>query len=154
MAIPFTDREMERGWRNNLSAYRNSRQIPRTNAHRLLLFYAVECGLKVILMKRKRQKRTDLCTEISECQHNINNLLDCLGAGGSLNLPEIFIQEISDTRNNKKPRKLNSGQINQMWRYGGQVVSIVTEQKQATDEDIEKRLVTILNWIEREIGKA
>ena len=154
MAIPFTDREMERAWRNNLSAYHNSPQIPRTNAHRLLLFYAVECGLKVILMKRKRKKRTDDCAEISECQHNINKLLDCLGAGGSLNLPEIFIQEISDTRNNKKPRKLNSGQINQMWRYGGQVVSIVTEPKKATDKDIETRLVTILKWIEREIGKA
>ncbi|YAF95008.1 MAG: hypothetical protein AB3A66_20855 [Nodularia sp. CChRGM 3473] len=153
MAIPFTDREMERAWLDNLSAYQNSQQIPRTNAHRLLLFYAVECGLKVILMKRKQHKSTDLCTEIAECQHNINKLLDCLGAGGSLNLPEIFIQEISDKRNNKKARKLDSGQINQMWRYGGKVVSIGTQKKHASDEDIEKKLLAILNWIMRNIEK-
>ena len=108
---------------------------------------------KVILMKRKQKKSTDLCTEISECKHNINKLLDCLGAGGSLNLPEIFIQKISDTRNNEKARKLNSGQINQMWRYGGKVVSIVTEEEQATDEDIEKKLIAISQWIQREIER-
>jgi|GEM_PF-409629 hypothetical protein len=154
MAIPFTDREMAKAWRANLSAYENSQKTSRTNAHRLLLFYAVECGLKTILMKRKGHKRSDSCTEIAECQHNINKLLDCLGAGGSLNLPEIFIGEVFDTRNNKEERKLNSGQINQMWRYGGKVISIVVTQKQkASDEDIENKLLEISKWIVGEIEK-
>jgi hypothetical protein len=51
--IPFTDREIQRAWRTNLEAS----QVPsRNNAHRLLLFYAVECGLKAIIMKRERRK--------------------------------------------------------------------------------------------------
>ncbi|MDB9316105.1 MULTISPECIES: hypothetical protein [Cyanophyceae] len=162
MAIPFTQREMARAWRDHLSAYEKSQQIPRTNAHRLLLFYAVECGLKVILMKRKESKghRTDLCTEIVECQHNINKLLDYLKAGVSLNLPDIFMEEISVTNNYKKnnpknERKINSGQINQMWRYGAKVISIVDQEKQAqsNDEDIEKKLVAISQWIKGEIER-
>ncbi|MEH2436301.1 MAG: hypothetical protein V7K25_18975 [Nostoc sp.] len=153
MAIPFTDREMEKAWSQNLCAYKNSQETSRTNAHRLLLFYAVECGLKTILMKRKGHKRSDFCTDIAECQHNINKLLDCLGAGGSLNLPEIFIGEVFDTRNNKEERKLNSGQINQMWRYGGKVISIVTQKQKASDEDIENKLLAISKWIVGEIER-
>lgn len=144
MPIPFTYREMVNAWRENLSA---SQKIPRTNAHRLLLFYAVECGLKAMLMKNQEHKRTDLCTDIAECQHNINKLLDCLGAGGSLSLPEIFIKEILDTRNNKEERKFNSGQINQIWRYGGKVISTVTQEQKGSDEDIEKKLLAISKWI-------
>lgn len=59
---------MAKAWLANLSAYENSQKTSRTNAHRLLLFYAVECGLKTILMKRKGHKRSDSCTEIAECQ--------------------------------------------------------------------------------------
>ncbi|GCL37866.1 hypothetical protein SR1949_29780 [Sphaerospermopsis reniformis] len=51
--IPFTDKEMEKAWLRNISAYYKTPQ-PHTNAHRLLLFYAVECGLKAIFMKKKR----------------------------------------------------------------------------------------------------
>ena len=83
MVIPFTDREIEKAWRENKSA---SEKTPRTNAHRLLLFYAVECGLKAILMRRQGKSRSDLCTDISECQHHINKLLDCLSAHKDLRL--------------------------------------------------------------------
>lgn len=75
MTIPFTDREIENAWRGN---WRASCTVARTNSHRLLLFYAVECGLKAVLMRRKNKNRTDLCTEITECQHDINKLLDYL----------------------------------------------------------------------------
>ena len=58
VGILFTDREMENAWRENRLA---SCHQPRSNGHRLLLFYAVECGLKAILMRRQKIKRTDLC---------------------------------------------------------------------------------------------
>lgn len=143
--IPFTDREMEKAWRENRLA---SCYQPRSNPHRLLLFYAVECGLKAILMRRQKIKRTDLCPEIAEAQHNINKLLDSLAAGGNLSLPkEIVIKDIKDSRNNKEDRRLNPGQINQMWRYGG---CCVENQK---DEDIEKKLLEISQWIEGELQR-
>ena len=120
-AIPFTDKEMQKSWREKMSACCKK---PRSNAHRLLLFYAVECGLKAVLMKRygKIGKRTDSCPNLSEAQHNINRILDSLAAGSRLKLPDvIFIDEIKDTTNRKENRELTPGQINQMWRYGGEV---------------------------------
>lgn len=55
--IQFTRREIEKAWRENLLA--SSSKTPRTNPHRLLLFYAVECGLKAILMRRRQRDCTD-----------------------------------------------------------------------------------------------
>jgi len=73
--IQFTRREIEKAWRENLSA--SSSKTPRTNPHRLLLFYAVECGLKAILMRRRQRDCTD--ASIAEFGHDINRLLDTLG---------------------------------------------------------------------------
>jgi hypothetical protein len=69
------------------------------------------------------------------------------------------MEDIPDKRNNKKnkqeKRKLDSGQINQMWRYGGNVISTITPKKeeQASDEDIENKLLVIAKWIAGEIEK-
>ncbi|ADI66020.1 hypothetical protein [Trichormus azollae] len=125
--IAFTDKEMEKACLRNISAYHKT-PIPRTNAHRLLLFYAVECGLKVMFMKKSVvlplisvHSKKSLNTDI----HSINNMLDCIGANGNLRIPEIRIEDIPDKINNKKnkkeKRKLDSGQINQIWRYGGNI---------------------------------
>ncbi len=140
--IPFTDREIQRAWRENLSA---SGSISRRNVQRLLLFYAVECGLKAVLMKRQSCDRTDRCSGISEAKHNINRLLDLLFSGNSLKLPtEIMMKDIKD-RNCSESRKLAPGEINQMWRYGG-------ESLQPSDEELEKKLSVISEWIKQELG--
>ena len=94
--IPFTDREIQRAWRTNLEA---SNVKPRNNAHRLLLFYVVECGLKAIIMKRQGKDRTDLCPNLAESRHNINKLLDCLSAGNSLKLPKEFLIKTKEDLN-------------------------------------------------------
>ncbi len=145
MAIPFTDRELERAWRENLSA---SGQTKRSNAHRLLLFYAVECGLKAVVMRKGgiRSGRTDYFSEITEAQHDINKLLDWLSVNKRLRLPrQIRMCDVADVRRIKEKRELNTGQINQMWRYGGRSFGAVT------DEDLEKQLLLISEWIKREL---
>jgi len=138
--IPFTSREIQQAWRENKQAYTNCHN-GRTNAHRLLLFYAVECGLKAVVMKRNKKDLTDLCPEFLEAQHNINKLLDILSAGTPLKLPDqLFMKSL----NNKTERKFTPGDINQMWRYGGRSDKI-------TDQDIEKQLLNIVSWIEKEL---
>ena len=150
--VPFTDREMQRAWRDNLQA---SNHASRTNAHRLLLFYSIECGLKAVLMKRMAVNCTSLCSGITNAQHNINKLLDYLSAGQSLKLPTqlqmlpIKIQGV-DTE-----RKLDSGKINQAWRYGGSLMKLsASTSKSTTIEDslIEKHLMQISEWIRKELN--
>jgi len=41
---------MRNAWRQNTAA---SQAEPRTNVHRSLLFYAVECGLKAVITETK-----------------------------------------------------------------------------------------------------
>ncbi|MBD2481133.1 hypothetical protein [Planktothrix sp. FACHB-1365] len=153
MAIAFTDREMQRAWRENRSAY--GCENPKTNAHRLLLFYAVECGLKAMYMKRTRKNRIDYCQDerFKQAQHDINKLLDLLAAG-NLKLPKfIFISDIKDDKNRSEKRQLNLGQINQMWRYGGKLErwGDESEQQSSTDKHLEEKLLTICKFIEQEL---
>jgi hypothetical protein len=139
--ISFTDREIQRAWRNNLKAS----EVPsRNNAHRLLLFYAVECGLKAIIMKRQGKNRTDLCPNVTNSGHDINKLLDYLSAGDSLKLPRELLMKMIKTNSEKEDRTCTTAQINQMWRYGGTVDSY-------GDPDLEKQLISISEWIEQEL---
>lgn len=153
MTVHFTDREMQRAWRNNFQAYEkayNVNQEPLTNAHRLLLFYAVECGLKAALMKRESANCTDVCHQVIESSHNINKLLDALKAGHSLKLPSSI-----SMKGSQQNRNLNSGEINQMWRYGGESQNTRNQDGgfiKLTDEDLEKHLLKISNWIKGELS--
>ena len=144
---------MQRAWQANLQA---SMYVSRSNAHRLLLFYAIECGLKAILMKRRSVTCTSDCTEINDAQHNINRMLDVLSAGQSLKLPNLF--KMSPIRNKGmiQERKLDPGKINQMWRYGGKSLNIVDANGQMislTDDLLEDHLIKISNWIEKELRR-
>lgn len=146
MVVNFTEQEMQRAWRNNLQAYQrvdDATQDVRTNAHRLLLFYSIECGLKVLLMRKNAANFTNDCPNIKG--HDINRLLDNLAAGHSLKVPYKIIMTSSSL-----DRILNSGDINQMWRYGGEATG--EENQQGTqfsfsDEDLEQRLLNISDWI-------
>ena len=159
--ITFTDREMQRAWRENSSAYHNHNGV-RTNAHRLLLFYAVECGLKAVLMKKKKVNRTDLYPEILKKGHDINGLLECLYPGNNSlqiwKLPkQLFIQDIQDNSyvKIKQERQLTPDDINQIWRYGGKFILKKDEsenkREKITDEDIEKKLLNIVELIKKEL---
>jgi len=141
--IQFTRREIEKAWRENLSA--SSSKTPRTNPHRLLLFYAVECGLKAILMRRRQRDCTD--TSIAQFGHDINRLLDTLGAKGSLRLPaQIRLKDIK-IQGSPQQRNLTSDQINQLWRYGHSF----EKNAQIQDKDLESTLFQIAEWIKGEL---
>lgn len=54
--IPFTFRELKNAHR---SLYQASNKQPRDNAQRLLLLYAIECGLKAVWIKRESRTLYD-----------------------------------------------------------------------------------------------
>lgn len=140
---------MQRAWRTNLEA---SRQNIRTNAHRLLLFYAVECGLKAVLMRRASVTCTNECESIGEAQHDINKLLDALNAGRALKLPNTLSMTPIKNQEAKQPRQVHCGQFNQMWRYGGFVDT--TYESISSDKSLEDSLLKISRWIQRELSGA
>lgn len=136
---------VKKAWRENKCA---SNKTPRSNAHRLLLFYAVECGLKAILMQRQGKTRSDLCTDITECQHDVNKLLDCLAVRKDLRLPAQLSMKPIKGKNGYDERKFTPGDVNQMWRYGG-----YSAAANITDEDLEKKLLEIVQWIDGELKR-
>lgn len=138
--IAFTDRELQKAWRENQEATKVEKK---TNAHRLLLFYSVECGLKAVLLKRQSKDCTDSCPELVEVQHDINKLLDKLAAGEKLKLPPQL--GMKPLKNNQE-RKFSCGEINQMWRYGGCCENI-------KDGELERKLLDILSWIAQELQR-
>jgi len=151
VSIPFTDREMYKAWRANLQA---SLHTSRSNSHRLLLFYAVECGLKAVLMRRRSITCTKDCAEITEAQHNINKLLDILCAGRALKLPDQLVISKIKVNGIYQERLLNPGQINQIWRYGGAIAGSKSEVGlPCNDVSVEQQLLQIVKWIEGELGQ-
>ncbi len=144
--IPFNRGEMKNAWQQNLAA---SKSRPRNNAHRLLLFYAVECGLKAVIMEREKLTRTDQSRgkahRVDDFGHDINHLLDELRMGAELRLRHAKINTIKSLQSKKaEERAISPEKINQMWRYGGKSIGI-------SDEEFEKDLLKINEWIKEEI---
>ncbi|MEY4980048.1 MAG: hypothetical protein RLZZ352_2318 [Pseudomonadota bacterium] len=136
-ALPFTDRELSRAWRR----LRNTAHTqPRDNTHRLLLFYAIECGLKAVWLKEKRKTLFDGAA-IGNFGHDLNKIIKELKLGYELQLlpdsVEVNAGQISRTG------KLNA--IHQVWRYGGVL-------KVPTDEELETRLERMAQWITKELA--
>lgn len=142
--IPFTQRELNRAWRQACSA---SSVNNRNNAHRLLLFYAVECGLKAAYLKR--QNIDVISTAIAdELKHDLNKIMTKLCVGKALAIPKSLTLKPFPKSLTLKPltnqRNAQSGDINQVWRYGGIL-------EKPTDAELEKTLETINEWIKGEL---
>lgn len=141
-AIPFTDRELKRAWRD-LSFVAMTQQDARNNSHRLLLFYAVECGLKAVWLRR--QGRTLFSGEdISKVRHDLRQILKDLRVGSLLALPESFQLPPATHDGSHISRNGKIGDLHQVWRYGGKCTS-------PTDHECEQMLENVLNWIRGEL---
>ena len=138
---PFTRRELTRAWKCIRLA---SNTTPRTDAHRLLLFYAVECGLKAVHL---RQLNIDVIDESIGRQHlhNLNSLLTELKVGKEYFLPlSITIAPIRRRDGSEQLRHVDIGSLNQIWRYGGGLSG-------ADNALLEEKLEKISTWIAKEI---
>lgn len=148
-AIPFTDREMKAAWRN-LSKAAKPGVGERENPHRLLLFYAVECGLKAVWLKRQCRTLFD-GDSIKGTGHNLHQILKCLRVDPKLLPPEDFVlgqvnSKLGQVKGDQVllDRKGKFGDLHQVWRYGGACES-------PSDRDCELHLEKVLNWIQGEL---
>lgn len=135
--IPISRKEFEKGWTRARSIYFVVAGT-KNNAHRLLLFYAVENGLKALIMKREMLR--DGTEGFDDEVHDINKLLARVKASTRLHLPvSVSLQD-----SGLGQRSCSTGQINQMWRYGCMALT-------PTDDAIEAQLLAIADWIEENL---
>lgn len=142
-AIPFTDRELKRAWVGLTALSTPAGTNARTNPHRLLLCYAVECGLKAVWLKR--QNRTVFDSEdIDKTGHNLRQLLKDLRVGSGLDLPQSLQMTSINAGGVAAQRAGDIRILHQVWRYGG-------ECRTPTDQDCETQLLRVLTWIQGEL---
>lgn len=139
--IKIKRREFEKGWARARSLYSNGVAAPPVNnAHRLMLFYAIENGLKALIMQLEKIKDGD--ADFSIEQHNLNHLLDRVKAAKALRITGSIVIKDQISQSN---RGCHVGQINQMWRYG-----CIAETP--SDADLEGQLNKVAQWIEEQIS--
>ncbi len=145
--IAFSRQELERAWRG---AYKASQVASRTNAHRLLLFYAAECGLKAAWLRRQNKDMLDaqILDEKSDrpVAHDLNKILDTLKAGSELRLPlNLQLPALKDSNKQELQRKCGAGELNQAWRYGGKL------EAPHDDAALERALEGVSKWLNGEL---
>jgi hypothetical protein len=122
--IPFKRGEMIRAWLQNIAA---SQFEPRNNAHRLLLFYAVECGLKAVIMTRENLTRTDQPRKkgynVDDFGHDINLLLDELRVGAKIRLKPTKIKTIKSLQSRGKKDEERAVSLEKSTKCGVMVVN-------------------------------
>ncbi|WHM98504.1 hypothetical protein [Citrobacter freundii] len=139
--IPFTNRELVRAWRNSLDV---SRSDQRKNPHRLLLFYAIECGLKAAYLKQinKTVIDSDIAQQFS---HDINKLCEKLSINSSFMLPQSLRMKDCKIDSKDITRTCSPSEINQIWRYGGTLDGV------ENDNFLEGKLEKLNEIIEKEL---
>lgn len=141
--IPFTLRELQRAWKALRSA---SSQSPRTNAHRLLLVYSIECGLKAVWLKRE-SRTLFAASDIQRTGHDLNDILKQLRIGAVLPL-SFDLSDAKDERKNPVVRRqCRIDALHQAWRYGGELVSPPMD-----DAAMEEKLEAVQRLIEKELS--
>ncbi|RLC10593.1 MAG: hypothetical protein DRI57_20150 [Deltaproteobacteria bacterium] len=138
--VHVTRREIEKSFRKHKSFVRHLNQSGRyaSPQRKMILFYAVECGLKSLYMKRKCLQRTDQKDSnnksVSDFSHNLNRLLK------KLNLIQHKLPDVMAVDSISIPAK----SLHEAWRYG--------KELDAYDErKYEEKLQKIMQIIDREL---
>lgn len=140
--IAVSRRELQRAYRNHRSVYHlysgNGGTISQSCL--LLLFYAAECGLKAVWLRRQGKEDTVGVGQVFQrFDHNINAILDDLRAHPSLRLPGHLKILTKDRLPN---RIIPSRRVNEAWRYGCILMD---------EEHIETLLIGIIRWVGGEL---
>ncbi len=119
----ISQRELARAFGQHFSVYKDVQT--QNSSHYLLLFYAVECGLKAVLMRRRNAQDTDQLGAEYNFGHDLNLALKELRVN-HFQIPSTQIV-------NRAGRVVEPRRINEAWRYGARlnnevaIVSILEE---------------------------
>ncbi|HCT29886.1 MAG TPA: hypothetical protein DIW31_03955 [Bacteroidales bacterium] len=145
-------RELRKAFETHHRLY-NSKISTSTMSQKLLLFYAVECGLKYLILDENKKNSTRDFEKIIETStgclvsellkgtngHDINRLLNILKY--NLRIPPLPTKVIDEKG---KPISSEPKELNQIWRYG-------IECDYAAECKIENMLVEAIKYIQKQI---
>jgi hypothetical protein len=139
--IPAGVSGLRQAFHSHLSAYEKTRDTFSTSSY-LLLFYAAECGMKSVWLKRNNLKTTnDIAdsTMLSPDGHNLNRWKKELRISASIDNAPAFSLAVGGA-------DLEVAKAHQVWRYGIRM-----------DPDKEKRVVEwlekVCHWVKEEINR-
>lgn len=137
--IHASDSDLRQAFHKHYAAVQETKEV----CSYLLLFYSVECGLKSILMKRKRL--TSTIQDQTLLSHNFAPLIK------ELRLPRSVVGEIGHTNDRSQPKPPNfrlnrdkstweMSEAHQAWRYG---IRVNPEDQKILVEWLEKVCIWI-----------
>lgn len=121
-------REMERAFRQHKTVANSGDGL----SHKLLLFYAIECGLKAELMKRSGVAEYHALPSDQQFGHDLREALRLLRVPATLKIGSTQTRQ-------KDPQTVDAARLHQAWRYGIECVD---------EESVLKSLQAILRWLE------
>mgnify|MGYP003204080650 CR=1 FL=1 len=140
--INVTRNEFRKSFQNHYTMYLNTKNGMPVRTRRLILFYAVECGLKSLILK-KIGKNTYYEMEAYYDSngkkirgHDLKEMTKEVGIEAAYPLKDIQL---------KGDGTVLPQRYNELWRYGAAV------QNEAEEEREEKTLLQIAKWIYQRI---
>ncbi|MEQ9355029.1 hypothetical protein [Coleofasciculus sp. F4-SAH-05] len=127
--------ELEQAFQSHLAAVRETNGT----ASYLLLFYATECGLKRIWLRRKELQTTDQIQDQKlKNGHKLDRWIKELG------IPASEVEAAPRFSLERDGSNLDIGKAHEVWRYG-------IEVKSEHEENLVNWLESVCDWINREI---
>ncbi|GBC62771.1 hypothetical protein DENIS_3748 [Desulfonema ishimotonii] len=110
--IHVSRKEMEKSFKKHRHIWNSSKNKGPSYSHKMVLFYAVECGLKSLFMTKFRVVKTDRTgvtgKSVSDFGHNLNPLLK------QLRLERYRLPQVKD----ESGTQISPENVHQAWRYG------------------------------------
>jgi len=130
--VHVTQKEIQKAFRNHKSVVDISGNLG-CRTSKMVLFYAVECGLKALYMRENRLRRTDQENSLKESvfsfKHDLNRLLVKMNM--NIKVPKAVAKDNS---------QIEPKEIHEAWRYGKEL-----------DKQKEQRCIERLKDILREL---
>jgi hypothetical protein len=134
-----TKNNLKRAFQKHYELYNSLQPNHHQITRRLVLFYAVETGLKYHLLGIIRKSNTDeLQMRYNNIGHNIKRMLQEAQCGGRFKLSEFQTE---------RSQRVDSGKFHQMWRYG------IKAQKPDDENKAENELKKIAEWLDTLVGR-
>ncbi|WP_306838350.1 hypothetical protein [Catenuloplanes nepalensis] len=105
--------------------------------HFLLRFYAVECGLKAAVLRRRRARSTAQLPE-SLRSHDLRALAI------ELRLPPLITQALKPCASHESGQQIHVHQVHEAWRYGRRLSA-------STEKDFVAGLDLLIAWCREEL---